>query len=146
MPLASVAVLVTVVVPTGNVLPLTVLLFRFVTPQLSVALTKNVTLLRLHWPGSAVSTRLLEQLITEPCVSVTATVKLQLLVLPLASVAVLVTVVVPSGNVLPLGGLLTRFVTRQLSDALTEKTTLLRLQRPGSAVKTLLLGQVISGF
>src|SRR6185436_3477144 len=92
LPLASVAVLVTVVVPTGNVLPLAVLLTRLVTPQLSVALTKKVTLLRLHWPASAASTRLLEQMIAEFCVSVTVTVKLQPLALPLASVAVLVTV------------------------------------------------------
>ena len=70
----------------------------------------------------------------------------QLLVLPLASVAVLVTIVVPSGNVLPLGGVLTRLVTLQLSVALTVKVTLLRLQRPGSAVRTRLPGQVIAGF
>jgi len=146
LPLASVAVFVTVVVPTGNVLPLALLLTRFVTPQLSVALTKNVTLLRLHWPGSAVSTRLLEQLITEPCVSVTVTVKLQLDVLPLASVAVLVTVVTPTGNMLPLGGLLIRLVTPQLSVALTVKVTLLRLHRPASVDNTRLPGQVIIGF
>ena len=64
LPLASVAVFVTVVVPTGNVLPLTVLLTRAVTLQLSVELTKNVTLLRLHRPASAVNTRLLEHVIT----------------------------------------------------------------------------------
>jgi len=144
LPLASVVVLVTVVVPTGKVLPLALLLTRFVTPQLSAALTKNVTLLRLHCPGSAVSTRLLEQLITEPCVSVTVTVKLQRVVLPLASVAVFVTVVVPTGNVLPLAMLLTRFVTPQLSVALTKNVTLLRLQRPGSAVSTRLLEQLIA--
>ena len=78
--------------------------------------------------------------------SVTVTVKVQLLVLPLASVAVLVTVVVPSGKVLPLGGLLTRLVTLQLSVALTMKVTLLRVQRPASAVRTRLLEQVITGF
>src|SRR5258708_33289341 len=48
-------------------------------------------------------------------VLVTVTVNVHLLVLPLASVAVLVTVVVPNGNVLPLGGVLNRFVTLQLS-------------------------------
>ena len=79
LPLASVAVFVTVVVPTGKVLPLTTLLTRLVTPQLSVALTKNVTLLRLQAPASAASTRLLEQMSTEFCVSVTVTVKLQVL-------------------------------------------------------------------
>ena len=146
LPLASVAVFVTVVVPTGNVLPLARLLTRFVTPQLSVALTKNVTLLRLHCPGSAVSTRLLEQVNTGLCVSVTVTVKLQLDVLPLASVAVVVTIVVPSGKVLPLSRLLTRFVTPQLSVAFTVKVTLLRLHRPASVDNTRLPGQVITGF
>ena len=78
-PLASVAVFVTVVVPTGKVLPLTTLLTRLVTLQLSVALTLKITLLRLHRPASAVSTRLLEQRSAEFCVSVTVTVKLQVL-------------------------------------------------------------------
>ena len=44
------------------------------------------------------------------CWSSTVTVKVQVLRLPLASVAVLATVVTPSGKVLPLGGLLTRLV------------------------------------
>jgi len=126
-PLASVAVLVTVVVPTWNVLPLAGTLTRFVTRQLSVALTTNVTLLRLHWPASAVNTRFVEHVITGFCVSSTVTVKLHVLVLPLESVAVLVTVVVPTWNVLPLAGTLTRFVTRQLSVAVTTNVTLLRL-------------------
>ena len=78
--------------------------------------------------------------------SVTVTVKVQLLVFPLASVAVFVTVVVPTGNVLPLTTLLTRLVTPQLSVALTKNVTLLRLQRPASAVNTRLPGQVIAGF
>ena len=78
--------------------------------------------------------------------SVMVTAKLQLVVLPLASVAVLVTVVVPSGNVLPLAVLLTRFVTVQLSVAWTKKVTLLRLQRPASAANTRLLEQVNTGF
>jgi galactitol-specific phosphotransferase system IIC component len=77
---------------------------------------------------------------------VIVTVKVQLLVLPLASVAVFVTVVTPTENVLPLGGLLTRFVTLQLSVAVTLKVTLLRLQRPASAAKTRLPGQVSTGF
>ena len=77
--------------------------------------------------------------------SVTVTVKVQRLRFPLASVAVLVTVVVPTGNVLPLAGRLTRFVTLQLSAALTTNVTLLRLHRPESAVNTRLLGQVTTG-
>ena len=77
--------------------------------------------------------------------SVTVTVKLQLLRLPLASVAVFVTVVTPTGNVVPLGGTLTRFVTLQLSVALTAKVTLLRLHCPASAVSTRLVGHAITG-
>ena len=144
LPLASVAVLITVVVPTGNVLPLGGLLTRLVTLQLSVALTMKVTLLRLHRPASAARTRLLEQVNTGLCVSVTVTVKVQLDVLPLASVAVFVTVVVPTGNVLPLTVLLVRLVTPQLSIALTKNVTLLRLHWPGSAVSTRLLEQLIT--
>ena len=105
MPALSVAVLVTVVIPMGNVLPLGGLLTWFVTRQLSNALTEKATLLRLHCPASAVKTRLLGHVATGFCVSITVTVKVQLLVLPFAAVAVFVTVVVPMGKVLPLGGL-----------------------------------------
>src|SRR5260221_5241372 len=97
-----------VVVPTGKVLLLGGLLTRLVTLQLSVALTLKVTLLRLQRPASAASTRLAGQGIGGFCRSATRTVKLQWLWLPLASVAVLVTVVVPTRKVLPLGGLLGR--------------------------------------
>ena len=78
--------------------------------------------------------------------SVTVTVKVQVLVLPLASVAELVTVVTPNGNVLPLGGVLTRLLSPQLTAALTLKVTLLRLHRPASALRTRLAGQVSTGF
>ena len=78
--------------------------------------------------------------------SVTVTVKVQVLVLPLASVALLVTVVTPTGKVLPLAGLLATFVTLQLSVALTAKVTLLRLHRPASALNTRLAGHVSTGF
>jgi hypothetical protein len=77
-------------------------------------------------------------------VSVTVTVKVQLLWLPFASVAVLVTVVVPTGNVLPLAGLLATFATLQLSVALTVKVTL-RLHWPASAASTTLGGQRMVG-
>src|SRR5690349_20605404 len=91
LPAASVATFVTVVTPTGNVLPLDGTLTRLVTPQLSVAVTRKVTLLRLHWPGSVVSTRSAGQAITGGCVSLTVTedaptVKVHTVWLPLASV------------------------------------------------------------
>src|SRR5439155_7111125 len=111
-----------------------------------VAVTAKIRLLRLHRPTSVVNTKFVGQMITGFSLSVTVTVKVQLLVFPLASVAVLVTVVTPTGNVLPLGGLLTRLVTLQLSVALTVKVTLLRLHRPASAANTRLPGQVITGF
>jgi hypothetical protein len=79
-------------------------------------------------------------------VSVTVTVNVQLAVLPLLSVAVFVTVVTPTGKALPLAGTLTRFVTPQLSVALTVKLTLLRLHRPKSALKTRFVGHVTTGF
>src|ERR1051325_2617123 len=74
----------------------------------------------------------------------TVTVKVQLALLPLASVAVFVTVVTPTGNVLPLGGLLTRFVTPQASVAFTVKATLLA-HKPAAALTTRFDGQVICG-
>src|ERR1041385_7731471 len=97
------------VVPTGNVPPLGMLLGEFVTEQLSLAFTTKVTLLRLQRPGSAVKTRLPGQVTAGFCVSRIVTVKVQLLALPLASVAVLVTVVVPTGEGLPLTTLLLKF-------------------------------------
>src|SRR5262245_53095295 len=56
-----------------------------------------------------------------------------------------VTVVTPGGKVLPLAGILTRLVTAQLSEAVTEKVTLLRLHWPASAFNTRLGGHVLDG-
>ena len=69
------------------------------------------------------------------------TVKVQLLELPEASVATLVTVVVPTGKVEPKGGVETTVTLPQLSVALTEKVTLLLLHWPMSAVRLMLVGQ-----
>ena len=63
------------------------------------------------------------QLIVGNCVSLTVTVKVQLAVWPLASVAVLVTVVVPVANVEPLAGTLTTLTPGQLSPGVTVKLT-----------------------
>ena len=60
------------------------------------------------------------QVITGFSVSLTVTVNVQLAVLPDASVAVLVTVVVPFGKVEPEGGLLTTVTPGQLSVAVAE--------------------------
>ena len=74
----------------------------------------------------------------------TVTVNVHVEVLPCASVAVLVTVVVPTGKVLPLAGVLVIVTPGQLSVALTANVTLL-LQAPGAALTVIFAGQVICG-
>src|SRR5436305_710038 len=105
---------VTVVTPTGKAKPLVGLLTKFVTPQLSVAVTLNVTLL-VHRPNAAFTVKLAGHVMAGACSSSTVTVNVHWLVLPMASVAMIVTVVVPAGKAKPLVGLLTKFVTPQLS-------------------------------
>src|SRR3989449_1559418 len=143
LPLLSRAVLITVVVPTGNANPLDGLLLRLATVQLSVALTAKVTLL-VQPPGAVFTVRFAGQVIWGGCVSFTVTVKVHWLLLPLLSRAVLVTVVVPTGNANPLDGLLLRLATAQLSVALTAKVTLL-VQPPGAVFTVRFAGQVICG-
>ena len=65
-------------------------------------------------------------------------------VLPCASVAVLVTVVVPTAKLVPLAGLLDTVTPGQLSVALTLNVTLL-LDAPGAALTLIFAGQVICG-
>ena len=74
------------------------------------------------------------------CVSLTVTVKVAVETFPLASVAILVTVVVPLLKVEPLGGTETTPGGRQLSVAVTVHVTLLLLHSPVSAAKTMLSG------
>src|ERR1051325_2564721 len=115
LPLASVTTLVTLVTPTGNVLPLGGVLTTLATPQLSVALTLKVTLLRLQRPASALNTRLVGHVITGLSWSVMEPVKVHLLVFPPPSVAVPVTTVTPTGKVLPLGGEATILLSPQFT-------------------------------
>jgi hypothetical protein len=74
----------------------------------------------------------------------TVTVKLQLLELPAASVAVALTVVVPSGNTEQDSGELTITGTEQLTLAVTVKLTKAE-HVPGTAFTMMLPGQVIAG-
>ena len=60
---------------------------------------------------------------TGNCVSFTRTVNVQVVTLPEASVAVLVTVVVPTGKKLPDAGALTTVTPGQLSVPVTVKLT-----------------------
>src|SRR6266496_2915504 len=76
--------------------------------------------------------------------STTVTVKVHWLLLPLRSVAVLVTVVTPTGKAKPLAGTLTRLVTAQLSVAVTLNVTLL-VHAPGGAFTVMFPGHVMTG-
>ena len=76
--------------------------------------------------------------------SVTVTVNVHVAVLPCASVAVLVTVVVPTAKMLPLAGLLATVTPGQLSVTLTLNVTLL-LHPPGAALTVIFAGQAICG-
>ncbi len=143
LPLRSVAVFVTVVTPTGKAKPLAGTLTRFVTPQLSVAVTLNVTLL-VHIPGAVDTVISAGQPVTGGCVSRTVTVKVHWLRLPLLSCAVLVTVVTPTGKAKPLAGTLTTSGAAQLSVTVTLKVTLL-VHAPGAASTVMFAGQPITG-
>jgi hypothetical protein len=134
--------LITVVTPTGKANPLAGVLVTVVPEQLSVAVTVKVTLLT-QTPGAAF-TEMFAQATAGGSVSFTVTVNVQLLVLPCASVAVLVTVVVPTAKLVPLAGTLVTVTPGQLSVAVTLKVTLL-LQAPGAAFAEMLPGQVITG-
>src|SRR5437588_114095 len=95
--LSSIAVLVTVVIPTGNAEPLAGALTRLVTlPQVSLAVTLKATLL-VHWPAAALTVMFAGQVITGPWISRTITRCWQVALLPLLSVAVQVTRFVPTG-------------------------------------------------
>ena len=114
LPEASVAVQVTVLVPLANVLPLVGLQLTVTPEQLSVAVGVKLTIW-LHWPSAVLVTRLSGQARIGATLSLTATVKLQFAVLPEASVAVQVTLLVPLLKVEPLGGRQTLVTPEQLS-------------------------------
>lgn len=90
-----------------------------VTPG-QLSLEAGLKLTAVPAPEACVTVISAGQAIVGFSVSLTVTVKEQLAVLPDASVAVLVTVVVPFGKVEPEGGLLTTVTPGQLSLAVTE--------------------------
>lgn len=98
----SVAVHVTVVLPSGNVEPLAGSQVTVTLVQLSVAVAAKVTTVPFGLLQFVVM--FTGQLICGGCISRIVTVKVQLVVLPQLSVAVHVTVVEPSGKVEPGSG------------------------------------------
>src|SRR5258708_30531410 len=96
-------------------------------PQLSLAVgVPRTTPVAKHTPGFALTVTSAGQVMVGGWVSRTVTVKMHWPMLPLLSVAVLVTVVTPTGKAEPLAGTLTRLVTLpQGSLARTTKVTFL---------------------
>jgi hypothetical protein len=85
------------------------------------------------------------QMATGASVSLTVTLKLQLVVLPEASVAVQLTLLVPLANVLPLVGLQVTVTPEQLSVAMAGAKLTFWLHWPDAVLVTTLTGQVITG-
>jgi hypothetical protein len=140
LPLVSVAVQMTGVTPWPKVDPLAGVQLTVATAQLSVATGADQVAMAVHTPVSVFFVISAGQVMPGCWVSLTITVKLQVLVLPAASVAAQLTVVVPLLKVLPLVGLQLNATPGQLSVALTTYVTLLALHWPAS-VLTLMVGE-----
>jgi hypothetical protein len=145
LPEVSVAVQVTVVTPIGKLEPDGGTQVVVTPGQLSDVLGENPTVAEF-WPKGAVTIALLGHVIVGRSVSLTVTVKLQVLVLPLASVAVQITVVTPFENVEPDGGLNTTVtLVEQLSVALAENVMFEAEHWPGSVGRIIFDGQEMVG-
>jgi len=123
LPLASVAVQVTGVTPLPKIDPLAGTQPNPTPGQLSLITGVNPTTC-VQAPGAVLVTMLAGHVIAGGCASLTVTVKLQLAVLPEASVAVQVTVWGPVVNTLPLVGLQLTLTPGQLSVAVGWKLTI----------------------
>jgi hypothetical protein len=145
-PRLSEAVQVTVVTPTGNFVPEAGSQSAGSEPSTaSVAETVNVSVLP---NGSVVVSAMLAGTVTTgPVVSTTVTWNAAVEVFPAASLAVQLTVVVPSGNVEPDAGVQAKLVTPTLSVAEAEYETAAPAALVASAVMsdgTVITGGVVS--
>src|SRR6266436_4843686 len=143
LPCESVAVQITVLVPTGNIAG--VLLVTVTAPQLSETVgVLSVTLVAPHSPGEATTVTRAGQVIEGGWLSVTITSCGQVAVLPCESVAVQITVLVPTGNIA--GALLVTVTAPQLSETVgVLSVTLVAPHSPGEATTVTRAGQVIEG-
>ena len=138
------AVQVTVVVPTTKLLPLAGLQAVVTPGQLSLPMAAYVTV-AAHSPAPLLTSMLAGHAMVGACASVIVTVKVQALAFMLASVAVQVTVVGPTGKLLPLAGLhTTTNPAGQLSLAVGAKLTT-AAHIPGSVFWAMFCGQVMTG-
>src|SRR5438876_6946217 len=140
----SVTVQTTALVPTGygSLASLTTV----PTPQLSPAIgVPRLTLVALQKPGSALTVTAAGQLMLGAWLSTTITVWVQLLELPLTSVTVQSTALVPTGYGSRTA--LSSVLTPQLSLVLAVATSAnpLALHRPTSALIVTVGGQLIDG-
>src|SRR5260370_30352752 len=112
-------------------------------PQLSVTVgVVSVTLVAPHRPGEATTVTSDGQVMEGGWLSVTITSCGQVAVLPCESVAVQITVLVPTGNIA--GALLVRVTAPQLSETVgVLKVTLVAPHRPAEATTSTNAGQVM---
>jgi len=143
LPDVSATVQTTFVVPVAKLEPLAGTQLVLATPQLSPTVTLNATF-DAHWPSAAGAVISPGQMIVGNSVSVTVTVKLQLLVLPDESHTVQVTFVVPLGKLKPLAGAQTVLVTAQLSPV-TGLNVTFDVHWPSAAGTVMSAGQRIVG-
>src|ERR1043166_4852697 len=143
LPWTSTTVQVTVLVPTGKLAG--ALLVTLATPQLSaVAGVPRVTPAALHSPMLAFAVTVPGQVMLGASVSSTVTDWVQVLLLPLRSVTVQVTSVVPTGKLV--GALLVTLATAQLSDVTgSPSATPLAKHWPALALVVTVAGQAIVG-
>jgi hypothetical protein len=145
LPAASVARQTTVVTPTGKFEPEGGTQVEVTPGQLSETLGENPTVAEFC-PNGADTTVLAGQVIVGRSVSLIVTVNVQLLLLPLASRAVEVTVVMPFGKVEPEGGSnVTATLVEQASVATAVKVMFEAEHCPGSVERTMFAGQVSAG-
>src|SRR6266571_2877058 len=143
LPLPSVAVQVTTVAPFAKAVPLAGKQTTEALPQLSLAVGAVKVVTAVHWPASVFFTMLAGQAaMTGASLSLTVTLKVQALVLPLPSVAVQVTTVAPFAKAVPLAGMQTTEALPQLSLAVGAVKVATAVHWPASVFFTMLAGQV----
>src|SRR6266571_3042952 len=141
LPLPSVAVQVTTVAPFAKAVPLAGMQTTEALPQLSLAVGAVKVATAVHWPASVFFTMLAGQAaMTGASLSLTVTLKVQALVLPLPSVAVQVTTVVPLAKAVPLAGKQRTDALVQLSLAVGVVNVATAVHRPASVLFTMLAG------
>src|SRR5260370_3198839 len=140
LPCESVAVQMTVLVPTGNIAG--ALLVTVTAKQVSeIEVVLRVTLVAPHRPGEATTVTSAGQVMEGGWLSVTITSCGQVAVLRCESVAVQITVLVPTGKIA--GALLVTVTAPQLSETVgVPSVTLVAPHRPGEATTVTSAGQV----